>query len=283
MQLGYHTITWGGVVGSGVGVTSIKDLFYLANGSTEDALRDVKSAGYAGVELFDGNLVAGHEDGSLRRLLDETGLQLIAAYSGANFIFPDVLEDEFWRLERAMSLAAEYGAPHFVVGGGAQRAGGNRERDYERLAEGLDRVAELADRRGLVASYHPHLSTMAETPDQIEQVLSRSAIRFCPDTAHQLAAGGDPAELIRRYGDRIEYVHLKDVRRDPLAFLPLGDGDLDLPDVVRALREIEFDGWLTIELDEYQGPPVEAAARSLAVIQELLDAQPAPPPRSPAN
>jgi inosose dehydratase len=34
MKLAYQTNTWGGVVGHPVGVTSIKDLFYLANGST---------------------------------------------------------------------------------------------------------------------------------------------------------------------------------------------------------------------------------------------------------
>ena len=56
MRLSYQTITWGGVVGHPVGVTSIKDLFYLANGSTEAAIRDIAHAGYAGVEMFDGNL-----------------------------------------------------------------------------------------------------------------------------------------------------------------------------------------------------------------------------------
>ena len=38
MKLAYHTITWGGVVGHPAGVTSVKDLYYLANGSTEKAL-----------------------------------------------------------------------------------------------------------------------------------------------------------------------------------------------------------------------------------------------------
>ena len=40
MQLAYQTNTWGGVVGHPVGVTSIKDLYYLANGSTEQAIRE---------------------------------------------------------------------------------------------------------------------------------------------------------------------------------------------------------------------------------------------------
>ena len=48
MKLGYQTITWGGVFGHPAGVTSIKDLNYLANGSTEEAVREIAEAGYTG-------------------------------------------------------------------------------------------------------------------------------------------------------------------------------------------------------------------------------------------
>jgi inosose dehydratase len=270
MRLAYHTITWGGVVGHPVGVTSIKDLFYLANGPTDRALREIAAAGYEGVELFDGNVVEAHEAGTLRGLLEETGLSLVGVYSGANFIFPDVLEEELWRLERAAELAAEYGAEHFVVGGGAQKAAGNSDADYDLLAAGLDRVVELAERRGLRASYHPHLSTMAETPEQVDKVLSRSRIGFCPDTAHLAAAGGDPAALIRRYAGRIACVHLKDLRPEPFAFLPLGAGTVDLPETLAALREIGYDGWITVELDSYDGDPREAAETSRRYLEPLL-------------
>ncbi|MED3928732.1 sugar phosphate isomerase/epimerase, partial [Priestia megaterium] len=57
MKLGYQTNTWGGVVGHPAGVTSIKDLYYLANGSTEEALKDIAEVGYKGFEMFDGNLM----------------------------------------------------------------------------------------------------------------------------------------------------------------------------------------------------------------------------------
>jgi inosose dehydratase len=271
MKLACHTITWGGVVGSGVGVTSIKDAFYLANGSTDQALEEIAAVGYEGVELFDGNVVAGHEDGSLRSALERTGLKLVSVYSGANFVFPDVLEEEFWRLERAISLAAEYGAEHFVVGGGAQKAGGNIDADYDLLASGLDRVAELADKSGLLASYHPHLSTMAESPDEIEKVFSRTSIAFCPDTAHLAAAGGDPSELVRTYADRIKFVHLKDFTAEPFAFMPLGAGALDIAGIVQALRENGYDGWLVAELDDYAGAPREAAEISKRFLDGLVD------------
>jgi inosose dehydratase len=251
-------------------VTSVKDLFYLANGATEPALRDVGAAGYAGVELFDGNLIEyeGRPD-ELRHLLGAIGLQLVAVYSGANFIFGEILEEELWRIRRAAVLAAELDAEQLVVGGGAKRSTGTTDDDYSRLVEALDRVASIGDDHGLRASYHPHLSTIVETPEQLERVMSRSRIDFCPDTAHLAAAGGDPAELVRRYADRITYVHLKDFTAEPFAFLPLGEGELDLAAVVAELADAGYDGWITVELDAYDGSPGDAARASREHLERL--------------
>jgi inosose dehydratase len=101
--------------------------------------------------------------------------------------------------------------------------------------------------------------------------MSRTRIGFCPDTAHLAAGGGDPAALIRRYPDRIRHVHLKDLRPKPFAFLPLGAGVLDFPDILRALREAGYDSWLIVELDAYEGDPREAAESSRAYLDKLLD------------
>jgi inosose dehydratase len=271
VKLACHTITWGGVVGHPVGVTSVKDLFYLANGPTEPALRDIAAAGYEGVELFDGNLVAyADRTDDFAGLLDETGLQLVAVYSGANFIFREILEEELWRIEQAASLGSRYGAEHLVVGGGAQRSEGTTKEDYVRLVEGLDRVVAIAEEHGLQASYHPHLTTIVESPEQLERVMSSSSINFCPDTAHLVAGGGDPSELIRRYPDRIVYVHLKDFTAEPFAFLPLGNGELDFPAILAELHTAAYDGWLTVELDEYAGEPVDAARQSKQYLESLL-------------
>src|SRR5689334_15358686 len=183
MRLAYQTNTWGGVVGHPVGVTSIKDLYYLANGSTEDALRDIATAGYEGVELFDDNLGAG-----------------------------------------------------------------------------LDAVVEIAERHGLAATYHPHLSTIVETPDQVDKILERTSIGLCPDTGHVIAGGGDPAQLISRHAARIPYVHLKDIDTETGSFVPLGQGALDVDGVMGALTAAGYDGWITVELDAWDDPLAGAAA-----------------------
>ena len=206
--------------------------------------------------------------GDLRNALKDSGLSLLAVYSGGNFIFPEILPEELWRIRKAADLAAELGAEHLVVGGGAKRSVAATDEDYSRLGAALDQVADLAEERGLLAHYHPHLTTMAETPEQVRKVFSSSKIYFCPDTAHLFAAGGDPAKLILEHASKIRYVHLKDFRREPFAFLPLGEGQLDMNAILQALVTIKYNGWIAVELDAYEDPKTGAEI-SMRYLQEF--------------
>lgn len=269
MRLGHEANAWGGVVGHPVGVTSIKDLHYVTPGDTPATLREIAAAGYEGVELFDGNLAEFADDLTvLRAALDELGLSLSGVYCGANFVFSEILGEELWRIRRACGWAAELGAEHLVVGGGAQRAQPAVD-DYERLAAALDQVAEIAESSGLTASFHPHLTTIVETPEQIARVLGGSRINFCPDTGHLQAAGGNPVELVRSYADRIVTVHIKDLDESG-GFVPLGQGVLDVGGVLSALESSGFDGWMTVETDGWDGDPTGGARASLAHLRSLL-------------
>jgi inosose dehydratase len=270
MRVGYQGNAWGGVVGHPVGVTSIKDLFYLTPGDTLDTVGRIGRSGWEGVELFDGNLLEFEaEPDALSGALREHELQLIGVYSGANFVFPDVLGEELWRVGRAAELGQRFGAEHLVVGGGAQRTEPARDADYDRLAAALDQVVEIAGAHGLTPTYHPHLSTIVEGPEQVDRVFERTGIGFCPDLGHLVAAGGDAVDLVTRYADRIPYIHFKDVTADG-AFVPLGEGVVDFPGVVRALRDVGFDGWITVELDGYDGDPDDAARDNLQYLRALL-------------
>lgn len=260
MQIGYHTITWGGVTGAPLGVTSVKDLCYLSGAPVEAALEEIAAAGYRTAELFDGNLLQFEQaPGELSSALDRLGMKVVSVYTGGNFIFEEILGEELAKIDRVIRLAAGLGVGQLVVGGGALRSTGVRPQDYDRLAAALDRVAEAARRAGMTASYHPHLGTLAAAPEEIDRVLSRSGIAFCPDTAHLAAGGGDPAELIRRYGDRVAHVHLKDLTTQPLTFQPLGHGQVDFAAVLAALKDLGYRGQAIVELDSYPGRPAEAA------------------------
>jgi len=270
MKFAYQTNTWGGVVGHPAGVTSIKDLYYLANGSTEEAMRDIASVGYEGFELFDGNLMqyADRKD-ELRSLMQSLHLEMVAVYSGGNFIYPDVLSEELAKIEQVARLAAEFNATYLVVGGGAVRSTGIREQDYQQLGQALEQVADMASRIGLIATYHPHLGTCVQAPDQLEKLFQYTSIGLCPDTAHVQAGGGDPTAILRQYASRVNYVHLKDIQQG--VFVPLGQGEQNYRQMLAALKEAGYDGWITVELDSFPNPK-RGAEISKAFLQQVIAA-----------
>ena len=265
-KLAYHANCWGPLGGNAEGVTSITQLTYQTFGDMDRAFADIASAGYVGVEVFDGNLL-GHSAADFGNLLSKSGLTLVGAYSGANFIFDDILPEELDRIVRAADRAAELGAPHFIVGGGAKRFDGTRETDYHKLAAGLDRVKDIAEERGLKAHYHPHLSTIVEGPAEVARIFDLTSVDFCPDTAHLAAAGGDPASLIRQFAHRINYIHLKGLQRDPFAFTPLDRGDVDTAPIISAIRDIAYSGWICTELDAWPDP-AEGAKASMTYLKQ---------------
>lgn len=259
----YHTNCWGALGGNAVGVTSITQLTYRTFADIERAIREIAEAGYTGTELFDGNLL--EYEGryiDLSTVLESAGIKLVAVYSGANFIFEEILVEELSRIRRVAEAAAKMGAEHLVVGGGAKRAAGRKPDDIKKLGAALEKVVTIAKTCGLNAHYHPHLTTIVEGPIDVREVFTETSIDFCPDMAHLAAAGGDVPDMIREHRKRISYVHLKGWQKDPFAFTPIDTGTLDMGAIVQALKEIEFKGWVTTELDSWPDPK-EGAVRSM--------------------
>jgi len=239
VKFGYSTITWGGVVGHPGGVTSIKDLFYMTHGDTKAAVRDIAAAGYQGTEVFDGNLAEFADNPEeLLSVLKETGVQLVSVYTGANFIYDEILDDELYKIEQAALLAKKFGASRLVVGGGAKRPQGPHADDFKKVGRGLDMAADIARTHG--------------------------------HTAHLVASGIDPVAAIDRYGDRLKHVHFKDLSTKTNQFTPLGEGDIDFVAVLAAMRRASYDSWLLVELDAYAGNPKTAAEISRSYLERLF-------------
>jgi inosose dehydratase len=149
------------------------------------------------------------------------------------------------------------------------------EADWEVLLRNLDRIADRAGARDVVAALHPHVGTMVETGTEIERVLAGSRIGLCVDTGHLVVGGADPVAVTVAHPDRVVHVHLKDVDRDLAArvragettfgaavrdgmFRPLGKGDVDLETMVRTLEDAGYEGWYVLEQDVVLDGPGDA-------------------------
>ena len=220
----------------------------------ERAIREIGEAEFTGVALFDGNLLDYEVDSKKFTAVLSSAVKFVAAYSGGDFIFDDILSKELARIQCAANIAAALGAEHLVVGGGAKRADGLKPDDIKKLGAALEKVVAIGKARGLRAHYHPHLTTIVEGPNEVREVFKETSIDFCPDTAHLAAGGGDVPAMIREHCARISYVHLKGWRKDPFAFTPIDEGTLDVGAIVQALKDIAYEGWVTTELDSWPIP-----------------------------
>ena len=107
---------------------------------------------------------------------------------------------------------------------------------------------------------HPHANTALFHKDAIDLYMANTDPEYvflCMDTAHTTLAGIDAPSLVREYGKRIGYMHLKDLDPDdtlnpewPMKrFRPLGYGCVDFKGIVRELKAADYDGILCVELD----------------------------------
>jgi inosose dehydratase len=164
--------------------------------------------------------------------------------------------------------------------------------EWDWIAAGAERIARaVRDDLGLRTAIHHHCGTYVETPQEIDALLERTSadlVGLCLDTGHATYGGGDPVNLVSRYGDRIWHVHFKDcspsiaerARLDEWdyrtairhgLFCELGQGQVDFTAVLAELRVIGYDGWIVVEQDVLpsMGTPAESAARNRAFLRQI--------------
>ena len=269
MKLGYMTNGFGPLVGDGGGVTSVKDIRYLTLCDDEAVLKKITDVGFSYIEVLEGNLTRYAADIQvLKDMLARYNAGMMSVCVGANFIYKDALEDEMHHMKAVATLAEQVGVSYVAFCGGAIRGAGIKEGDYKLLAEGLAEASKVFADCGIEASYHPHLGSMAEKPEQIDKLFAQTDIKICQDLAHLAAGGGDPLAIVKKYYDRISFVHLKDLNQD--GFAPLGTGTIDLEGILAFLKEQGYTGDYLVEVDGFLGDPAEACKVSYEYLKGKL-------------
>lgn len=272
----------------------------------DDVLAEMASAGYDGTDLGPPGYLG--EGDALRARLESHGLGLAGGWIPVRFSQPEAWDDDLAQMGRILDLfaaadgsearpvLADGGSPARIANpgrGADDHALGLDEDGWKRLAEGVKRAEELARARGLEPTFHPHVSTFIEAPWEIERFLELTDVGITLDTGHVLLGGGDPVQGMRDWGERVNYVHVKDVRmnvlRDAIAdradmidswrrgiFCELGEGDVDLRGFFKELARAGYSGWLVVEQDRIPRPDeglsesAQAQARNRRWLEEHL-------------
>jgi sugar phosphate isomerase/epimerase len=122
-----------------------------------------------------------------------------------------------------------------------------------KLVDRLGELAQHAERVGTIAAIEPHVSTALRDPDDVlwllEQVNS-PALKIDLDTSHFNTQGLDIEPVIAKLGPLTAHVEVKDERGlyPDHEFLVPGEGSCDYVKILKALKAVDFDGFVDVEI-----------------------------------
>ncbi|MZD07976.1 TIM barrel protein [Streptomyces sp. SID5785] len=248
-------------------------------------LDEVTEAGYEWIELGP----YGYLPTDPRVLAEETGRRGLRVSAGTVFTGlhhgPAVWDRTWEHVASVAELARDTGARHLVVIPSFWRDDKTGEvvedstltaAQWGQLASQTERLArEVGDRYGLRIVVHPHADTHIDTEENVARFLDATdpgLVSLCLDTGHYAYCGGDSVELIKTYGERIGYLHLKQVDPAVLAEVraqgtPFGPavaqgvmcepprGVPELAPVLTAAGALDVDLFAIVEQDMYPCDP----------------------------
>ena len=222
---------------------------------------DLAEAGFAGTE------VAGWYPSKeeTKEKADAAGLKIIAQWF-SSFIVRDGVEAVIPDFRATCEYLQFLGATRVVVSEQTGSVQGIRDicifenkpvlkdEEWPVLAEGLNKLGEIAHEYGLDLVYHHHLGTVVQTKDETLRMLELTdpeKVSLLFDTGHAFVGDGDVMGLLRGAIDSF------------LAgmFTVPGDGAIDFTEPYAFLVEHDYKGWILVEAEQDPkiAPPLEYA------------------------
>jgi inosose dehydratase len=182
----------------------------------------------------------------------------------------------------AMNFLKNFGAKHLVVFPPARlKAGANVDAAFKTMCQTYNHLGDVAGEMGFTAGLHNHLEEMVEKPDEVDRCMALTdpkLFAFSPDTAHLHLGGSNVVEKFKKHKHRLMFMDYKDAKwttptgdwkqdngrvlakdsREAKFFnsiYDLGDGEIDFPSCHRVLKEIDFKGWICVDLDTARKGP----------------------------
>jgi ribosomal protein S12 methylthiotransferase accessory factor len=250
---------------------------YNTNGMTShrlhDALALLADTGYDGVAL---TVDVAHHDpfapdlasrtAALARRLDRLGLGSTVE-TGARFLLDPrhkheptlVTADPAGRARRlaflrlCVDIAAGLGSEAVSFWAGVPAADADPSPGgaaWNRLVEGVRAVAAYAAERGVVAAFEPEPGMLVEDCAGWSRLAALvPGLRLALDTGHCLVAGDlTPEQAVVRHAGDLGAVAVEDMPCGRHEHRAPGEGDMDLPAVLGALRAVRYGGLVSLEL-----------------------------------
>jgi sugar phosphate isomerase/epimerase len=175
-----------------------------------------------------------------------------------------------------IELASKIGSKNISTeaGGPIDRANLDKSELKKFFANGLTRAAAVAEKEKVKILIEPEPNLLLENSGQFLEFIKSIRSDYVGlnfDIGHFYCVGEDPAEVVYELAGYIEHFHLADIANDRVHnHLIPGQGSIDFRSVFRAIREIGYEGFVTVELYPYQDNPIYAAKLAYQYLSGIL-------------
>jgi sugar phosphate isomerase/epimerase len=200
---------------------------------------------------------------ALRRRLDGLGLASVVE-TGARFLLDPrrkhhptlVSADAVDRgrrgafLRTCVDVAADLGSEAVSFWAGVPAPDADRAACWDRLVEGVTQVVAYAAERGVTCAFEPEPGMLVDDCDDWARLADAvPGLTLALDTGHCVVSGRwEPDEAVRAFAPRLGAVAVEDMPRGRHEHRAPGEGDVDLPAVLGALRDVGHTGLVALEL-----------------------------------
>ncbi|QUG40233.1 sugar phosphate isomerase/epimerase [Psychrobacillus sp. INOP01] len=225
----------------------------------------------------------------VKEALKESNLQ-VSAYDISNNFVKDSKEEQDKEVRKVLDgiqVAKKLGTNIVRVFCGDLHENLTFENGAELIVSGLKRCAEMAEKERVYLAIENHglLAGKSSQINNIIQEVNSPFVKSTFDTGNFLLVHESPEEAFDQLKNEIVHVHFKDFRekeqgeelkgflstegKELFGVIP-GDGKVNLEYIVNGLKEVKYDGWLSIE---YEGLEDAKLANEEAVnrLRKLLN------------
>lgn len=274
----------------GVSMWSLHKLYRKGEMDTVGFIEYIGGLGIDGVELLE--FFWKDKERELPRVkeaLAKYGLE-VSAYAVSNNFVKETKEErrlEVDKIKVGVDMAIEFNSKIVRVFSGDLKPPFTYEQAKEWIIEGLKESAKYAEKYNVILALENHglLAGKSSQVKEIIELVGSNCLRATVDIGNFLLVGESSVDAVEHLADVAVHVHLKDFKKVPpdyegeaykglegvrLIGTVAGEGEVNLPEVLKILHNAGYRGYLSLE---YEGPedPKYGVEKSISNTKKILE------------
>ena len=221
---------------------------------------------------------AREKPGEIAGYIRKAGIEVSALSLFNKFTDSASLDQEVESAELYISLAPLFQTKIVKVTPGPPSSKDATERNWQCLAEAVNRLMPVAKKAGVKLAFETHLRHLTDTVASSRRLLDMTppeSVGLTVDFLNLAFAGEKMADVVAVLKNRMFHTHLKNGYIDSEGtwiFQALDKGLVHYPEVIRLLRDAGYTGYLSVEClgAESETQPVQTAMKDMQILKRYL-------------